>query len=217
MASMPQGPARTAAPEGPSILPAMRLAGAPSEVSGRCPSTHHAGNTASGSSPTTSTGEGSGDFVALAEVFRCHERSLRALAFRLLGDAAHVDDVLQDAYLRAHRGLHRFRGNAALSSWVYRIVQNTCLDELRRRRPTEELGDRPSLDSDPAEMAIRRVDVASALAALDAEQRAAVVVVGLGFEYGAASEILSIPVGTLASRLHRGRAALRSALREQAA
>lgn len=157
------------------------------------------------------------DFAALAEVFQSHERSLRALAFRFLADANDVDDVLQEAYVRAHRGLHRFDGGAALSSWVYRIVQTTCIDELRRRRPTEELGEHPCPASDPAECVARRVDLDAALGALGAGERAVLVLAGLGFDYETASEVLVLPKGTVASRIHRGRIALRRSLAEQAA
>ena len=157
------------------------------------------------------------DFLALAEGFRCHERPLRALAARMLGNANDVDDVLQDAYLRAHRGFARFRGDASLGSWLYRIVSTTCLDELRRRRTTEELPEVVSPASDPAEVAGSSADLAAALGTLNRDQRAALVLVdGLGYDYTAAGEALAVATGTIASRLNRGRGTLRAALREAA-
>ena len=159
----------------------------------------------------------SGDFVALAEAFRCHDRPLRALALRLMADVDQVDDILQDAYLRAHRGLGSFRGDAALGSWLYRIVYNTCLDELRRRRPTEEIPELASPAADPADVAVGRAALADALAAVNPEQQAVLVLVdGLGYDYATAGDVLLVARGTVASRLHRGRDTLRAGLGEAA-
>jgi RNA polymerase sigma-70 factor (ECF subfamily) len=151
----------------------------------------------------------------LAAVIREHDRSLRALAFRLLGDAEAMDDVLQEAYAKAYRGIARFRGESAAGTWLYRIVYNACIDELRRRRPAEQLPDDAEAQPDAADL---RLDLAAALATLSAEERAAVLLVDAdGFDYGTASRILDIPSGTLASRLHRARATLRAALASEGA
>ena len=74
------------------------------------------------------------DEGAFAELIERHDRSFRSLAFRLLADRDRMDDALQDAYVKAFRALPRFRGGSAPSTWLYRIVYNTCLDELRRGR-----------------------------------------------------------------------------------
>ena len=65
---------------------------------------------------------------------RHYDPGLRALAFRLLGSRERMDDALQEAYVRAYRALPRFRGDAKLATWLYRIVYNACLDELERAR-----------------------------------------------------------------------------------
>ena len=75
---------------------------------------------------------------AFTEVVRRHDDRLRGLAYKLLGgDRDRMDDVLQEAYIRAFRALGTFRRDAHLGSWLYRIVYNACIDELRRskRRP----------------------------------------------------------------------------------
>jgi RNA polymerase sigma-70 factor (ECF subfamily) len=151
-----------------------------------------------------------------AELIRRHDRSLRSLAFRLLADRDRMDDALQDAYVKAFRARGRFRGASAPQTWLYRIVYNTCLDELRRGRFRRHLPLDPALASaeqDPADAASGRAGLARALAALPADQRAAVLLVDAeGFDYRGAAEVLGVEVGTLASRLSRARAALRRAL-----
>ena len=80
-----------------------------------------------------------GDRHAFTEVLRRHDERLRGLAWKLLGGDPHrMDDALQDAYVRAYRALPRFRQDADLGSWLYRITYNACIDELRRaKRPPE--------------------------------------------------------------------------------
>lgn len=69
---------------------------------------------------------------SFAEMVRLHDEGLRRLAFRLLGDRDLMDDVLQDVYVKAYQALPRFRGDASLGSWLYRITYNACMDQLRR-------------------------------------------------------------------------------------
>ena len=157
-----------------------------------------------------------GDADRFAEIVAEHDRPLRALAFRLLGDREAMDDVLQEAYAKAFRALPRFRGEAATGTWLYRIVYNACLDQLRRERLLAELPletAAPASAPDPGEAAARREELAAALAALVPDQRAAVLLVDAeGFDYPAAARVLGVRVGTLASRLSRARASLRRAL-----
>jgi RNA polymerase sigma-70 factor (ECF subfamily) len=158
-----------------------------------------------------------GDWEAFTALIRQHDDGLRALAFRLLGDRERMDDALQEAYLRALRGLPRFRGDSAFGTWLYRIAYNACLDELKRSRrevvPLHEVPERLDARPGPLETASRRDELARALAALPPPDRAAVLLVDAqGFDYGTAAEILGVPEGTIASRLNRARAALRRAL-----
>ena len=150
-----------------------------------------------------------GDHHAFAELVRRHDRGLRALALRLLRSPERVDDALQDAYLKAFRRIGTFRHDATVATWLYRITYNTCLDELRRRPsaavPDAEL-DRPTVARGPAERAVARWEAADVLGRLTPEVQATVVVVHCyGYDYADASRILGVPVGTVASRLHRVR------------
>ena len=161
---------------------------------------------------------GEGDPDAFWSLVEPYERGLRALAYRLLGDRDLMDDALQEAYLKAFRALPSFRGDARVASWLYRIVYNACLDQLRRARlrrhdSLEAAAERSDTGPDHAEVATRRRDLAAALALLPPDMRAAVLLVDAeGMDYRETAEILGISRGTVASRLNRARAHLRSAL-----
>src|SRR3954452_18800338 len=117
------------------------------------------------------------DAEAFVELVQRHDLSHRRLAYRLLGDSGRMDDVLQEAYVRAFRALPRFRGDSSLETWLYRIVYNACIDDLRRRREHETVEEwddrRVATPSGPEE----RLDLAAALASLPPELRAVVLLV----------------------------------------
>jgi RNA polymerase sigma-70 factor (ECF subfamily) len=159
-----------------------------------------------------------GDPRAFAAVIRLYDQNLRALAYRVLGDRDDMDDALQEAYLDAFRALPRFRGDSELATWLYRIVYNACLDELKRKRnvvPLERIRDRPDPRPGIDEILPVRSRLAQALGELPPSDRAAVLLVdAYGFDYGSAAEILGVPEGTVGSRLNRARAILHAALDE---
>jgi RNA polymerase sigma-70 factor (ECF subfamily) len=163
-----------------------------------------------------------GDQDAFAEIVGHYDHRLRALAYRLLDDRDRMDDVLQEVYVKAFRALPRFRGEAALGTWLYRITYNACLDDLRRQPAVAPVGfddewAQTAADSTagPAEVAVRRGDLAAALDRLPPDQRAAVMLVdAYGLDYGDAAEVLGVRAGTIGSRLSRARAVLRAALEE---
>ncbi len=157
-----------------------------------------------------------GDDRAFAEIVDHYDHRLRGLAYRLLGDRDRMDDVLQEAYVKAFRSLPRFRGEAALGTWLYRVVYNACIDDLRARRETVALDEQvgvPDTRPDPADVAIGRRDLAAALDTLPPDHRAAVLLVdAYGLDYREAAEVLGVAAGTVGSRLSRARATLRAAL-----
>jgi RNA polymerase sigma-70 factor, ECF subfamily len=161
-----------------------------------------------------------GDEHAFTSLIKHYDPGLRALAYRLLGNVDRMEDALQEAYVRAFRGLPGFRGDSRLGTWLYRIVYNVCLDELERSRrlvqlPLEDTIDPPDPRPDVVEMVAHRSSLARALANLPPADRAAVLLVDAqGFDYRGAGEVLGVPAGTIASRLNRARAALRRALEE---
>ncbi|MGI8810588.1 MAG: RNA polymerase sigma factor [Acidimicrobiales bacterium] len=157
------------------------------------------------------------DCAPFVELLAAHDRQLRALALRILGDPGLVDDALQEAYLRAFRALPRFRGESSLATWLHRIVHNVCIDEHRRRRRRAEVpfdeGSHEGEPADAADLGVERSDLSAGLAGLPYEQRATIVLVdGYGLNYAAVADMLGVPVGTVGSRAFRARIVLRQAL-----
>lgn len=163
---------------------------------------------------------GRGDHQAFAQIVDQYDYRLRCLAYRLLGDRDRMDDVLQEAYVKAFRSLPRFKGESALGTWLYRIVYNACIDDLRSRKITVSLDeglDMADTRPDPADVAIGRRDLAAALDSLPPDQRAAVLLVdAYGLDYVEAADALGVASGTIGSRLTRARATLRSVLGPEA-
>lgn len=160
-----------------------------------------------------------GDHAAFRDLVQLYDPGLRSMAFRLLGDAGRMDDVLQEAYVKAYRSLAAFRGESSVRTWMYRITYNACVDDIRKRSRADDLPmdaavDRPATGPDPGDRAVLRSGLAAALATLAPDQRAAVLLVyAEGFDYAAAGKVLGVAEGTVASRVSRARAALRDALR----
>jgi RNA polymerase sigma-70 factor (ECF subfamily) len=158
-----------------------------------------------------------GDPDAFAELVRRHRDRLWAVALRTLGDREEAADAVQEALLSAFRRADTFRGDAAVTTWLHRIVVNACLDRIRRRtaRPTSPLGELdPPQRGDEAGAVEQRVDVARALAALPEQQRVALILVDMeGLPVADAAQILGVPIGTVKSRCARGRSALAPLLR----
>lgn len=172
-----------------------------------------------------------GDRAALDTLLRRHYDRIHLLCHRLVGSDSEADDAAQEALLAIVRGLPRFDGRAAFSTWAYRVTTNACLDELRRRRrrpvpglpddrspehsadgPRHETADEgaPPIDQQVTD----RMDVDAALASLPPEFRAPVVLRDLcQLDYAEIADVLGIPPGTVRSRIARGRAALVPRLR----
>jgi RNA polymerase sigma-70 factor (ECF subfamily) len=162
-----------------------------------------------------------GDPDAFGEIVRRHRDRMWAVALRTLGDPEEAADAVQDALVSAYRAAAGFRGDAAITTWLHRIVVNACLDRARRKSirrtvplPEQETDeDRTGRDlaisEDPTEDADLSMDVAAALATLPMDQRAALVLVDLqGYPVEEAGKILGVPTGTVKSRCARGRARL---------
>lgn len=163
-----------------------------------------------------------GDRTAFAELLRRHDARMRGLAYRLLLDRHAMEDALQEAYVKAYRALDRFAAGSDFGTWLYRITYNACIDELRRRRRTPvavEVAEEPVSSQPGPERIVTEGDtVRRALAELPVEQRLTVVLVdGEGFDHREAARVLGVAPGTVASRLHRARAALRRIIGEATA
>jgi RNA polymerase sigma-70 factor (ECF subfamily) len=155
------------------------------------------------------------------DIARDEGRFIYTVAYRLTGSASDADDLVQDVLLRVQRGLATYTpGN--LRGWLSRITTNAFLDSVRRakRRPTSALPDDvdrvlPASAAADVESASLRLpeDLQEALLALPADFRAAVVLSDVvGLSYQDVADALSVPVGTVRSRIHRGRSRLREVL-----
>lgn len=159
-----------------------------------------------------------GDHRAFTTLIRSCDEPMRRLAYRLLGSQAAMDDALQDAYVKAYRKLDTHDGSAAFSTWLYTIVYRTCLDHLRTRQRRREVDldlveHAVSGGADPATQTADADALATALADLPPDQTAVVLLVdGDGLTYADAATILDVREGTIASRLNRAHATLRTAL-----
>ena len=161
-----------------------------------------------------------GDDDAFAELVTRYKDLVYSMVFRLTHDRAQVDDLAQEVFLRVHRGLPYFRGESRLSTWIYRIVSNVCLQ--RRARPRREV----SLDGEPgsappepgaADAAFGQFELKDrlekAIAQLPEQERFLIAAHHLkGVQYEALAEMLGIPLGTVKTHLHRAKRRLRELL-----
>ena len=164
-----------------------------------------------------------GDTAAFATLVERHERRTFNLALRFLGRDDDDRDATHDAFLSALRKLSGFRGDAAFSTWMHRVTVNACYDMLRKRarapllRPvSDEEGFAPEPGApapDHADEVAGTTDVARALALVAVEYRAVLVLHDVqDVAVEDVARILDVPIGTVKSRLHRGRVALAKAL-----
>jgi RNA polymerase sigma-70 factor (ECF subfamily) len=159
-----------------------------------------------------------GDQDAFAQLFARHRDRLWAVALRTMGNPEDAADGLQDGLIAAYRRAGSFRGEAAVTTWLHRVVVNACLDRVRRRaaRPVSALPDRHEIADarDDHAATETRLDVRAALDTLPEHQRTALVLVDLhGMSIAEAAAVLEVAEGTVKSRCARGRAKLLPLLR----
>jgi RNA polymerase sigma-70 factor, ECF subfamily len=157
-------------------------------------------------------------------------QGLYSAAFRLTRNAADAEDLVQETFLRAYRGFHQFEPGTNLKAWLYRILTNTFINSYRKKQrepqtdsldETEdwylysrmaERGTEPSAETSVIE-SLPDEDVQEALSSLPEQFRIAVLLADVeGFSYKEIAEITEVPIGTVMSRLHRGRKALEKRL-----
>ena len=157
-----------------------------------------------------------GDRTALDQLLRRHNARIAAVCRRMTGNEADGADATQEALLAIVRGLHRFDGRSSFATWAYRVAVNASLDELRRRRRRpidsfDELDrhhDEPSVRS-PESAVVDRLALAEGVAALSEEYRVAVILRDIGdLDYNEIAEVLGVAIGTVKSRIARGRSIL---------
>ncbi|MFE3826189.1 RNA polymerase sigma factor [Streptomyces sp. NPDC059092] len=164
---------------------------------------------------------GEGDEEAFETLVRRHSPVMLQLATRLLGSRTEAEDAVQDAFVSAWRKLPEFRGESAFRTWMYRIVTNRCLNQLRARRPATDLDSvpepaAPEHRSSPARVAESHAAaraLAVAMAGLSPEQRACWVLRELhGMSYENIAETVGISLQAVRGRVFRARRYLTEAM-----
>jgi RNA polymerase sigma-70 factor (ECF subfamily) len=159
-----------------------------------------------------------GDRAAFAALVRRHESRVYNVCLRVLGDPEDARDAAQDAFVSALRKLGQFRGDAAFTTWLHRIAVNACYDMLRKRQrqPLLRMVNDDGLVSDAgpptpdhADEIAGTADAAAALTRVPEEFRIALVLADVqDMPYEQIADMLGVPIGTVKSRVHRGRVAL---------
>ncbi len=151
-----------------------------------------------------------GDNEAFGEIFRRHKDRMWAVALRTTRNPELASDGVQDGFINAFRRADSFRGDSQVSTWLYRIVVNACLDRTRRSRPTSNIADHDPVEPRDYHRSVEvRIDVRAALEHLPEAQRMALVLVDMqGLSVSEAAKVLDVAEGTIKSRCSRGRSAL---------
>lgn len=168
----------------------------------------------------------SGNVDAFGEIYECHSPGVYNLVYRMLGNREDAEDVKQEVFIRVHRALGSFKGDARFSTWLYRIAANVCLDHIRRRKPTvsseglkeESQWEAPDggASGDPQrqlDSKLTQEAVQAALQIMPPHYRILMVLRHIeGLSYEEISQVLGCPVTSLNVRLHRAREAFRKAV-----
>ena len=165
-----------------------------------------------------------GDKEAFSTLVKRHETRVYNVCLRILGNREDARDATQEAFLTALRKLSQFRGDAAFTTWLHRVAVNACYDALRKRKRQpmlhlatdddhqREVEPGPPVP-DPADALAAGIDVARALAQVPEDYRVALVLADVrDLPYEEIARVLNVPLGTVKSRVHRGRIALARAL-----
>jgi RNA polymerase sigma-70 factor (ECF subfamily) len=157
-----------------------------------------------------------GDDSAFGELVDRYKNLVYAIVCRMLPDRSLADDLAQDVFVKVHRGLPYFRGDARLSTWIYRIVSNVCLHaRAQGRRPFLDVSTRPEQGASDASFAglELRDRLEKAMEQLPENYRLLIAAHYLqGVQYEALAETLNIPVGTVKTHLYRAKKRLRELL-----
>jgi RNA polymerase sigma-70 factor (ECF subfamily) len=163
----------------------------------------------------------SGDDTAFSELVDRYKDLVYGLIYRMIHDRSAVDDLAQDVFLKVHRGLPYFRGEARLSTWIFRIVQNVCVQHRGRARTdmAPDSGRPAGRETGSADPAFAEIEIRDRLQAameqLPPNYRMLIAAHYLrGVQYEALAEALGIPLGTVKTHLHRAKRRLRELLEE---
>ncbi|HTP75714.1 MAG TPA: sigma-70 family RNA polymerase sigma factor [Rhizomicrobium sp.] len=157
---------------------------------------------------------GTRDVAAFSQLARLHQSRVRGLLLRLTrGNHAAADDLAQETFLEAWRGIANFRGESSFSTWLYRIAYSRFLMQARKRKPDEPLDDWHESAPSGESATQARIDLERAFARLSPPESAALTLCfALGLSNSEAAAAMDVPLGTLKSHVLRGREKIRSIL-----
>jgi len=171
-----------------------------------------------------------GDNNAFGEIVELYKDKVYQLCYRMLGNRAEAEDIAQDAFIRAYINIERFDVSKKFSTWLFRIATNLCIDRIRRKKPDYYL-DAEIAGSDgltmysqipdasrPPDVEVASVEIQDIIQkemlALPEKYRSVIILKYIEeLSLQEISEILDLPMGTVKTRLHRGREQLRKQLR----
>jgi RNA polymerase sigma-70 factor, ECF subfamily len=171
-----------------------------------------------------------GDQDAYAEVVEIYGEKVFQICYRMLGNRHEAEDIAQEAFLRAYVNIHSFNINLKFSSWLYRIATNLCIDRIRKKKPDyyldaevagtdgltmySQIASDTSLPEDDVESLELQETIQSEISKLPEKYRTVIVLKYIEeLSLNEISKILDLPLGTVKTRIHRGREALRNQLR----
>lgn len=169
-----------------------------------------------------------GDVSAFEDLISGYEKKVYNTVYRFFNNAEDAMDITQEIFIKVFTSLRGFRENSSFSTWLYRIAVNTCIDFLRKKKedmlPIKEemavggeirLGSSPQLPEEFVEKQELKQALMKAINTLPEEQRMCVILRDIqGFSYTEISDILTCSLGTIKSRLSRGRRALKEKLKD---
>ncbi|NLM44449.1 MAG: sigma-70 family RNA polymerase sigma factor [Clostridiales bacterium] len=174
-----------------------------------------------------------GDIDAFEELIYNYEKKAYNIAYRIMGNEEDAKDMAQEAFIKIYKSIGNFRGDSTFSTWLYRIVTNVCLDELRKRKknntvPLEmsiesekgtaivELSAEKETPEDIYEQVEKKQLIQSAISSLSEDYKTVIILRDVqGFSYEEIATMLNCSLGTIKSRINRARNLLKDKLRHQ--
>ena len=161
-----------------------------------------------------------GDEQAFAVLVNRYKGMIYSTAYKLLRDSGRAEDAAQETFIKAYAALPGFKGQSKFSSWLYRICYNTCISELRKRKPEVELDEAMAVSVDGPVEAFRTKDIQSVIqdevSKLPDDYRAAITMYHFnGLSYDEIAQMTHKPMGTIKAHIHRARSVLKTRLLER--
>jgi RNA polymerase sigma-70 factor, ECF subfamily len=171
-----------------------------------------------------------GDQNAFAEIVELYKDKVFQICYRMLGNRHESEDIAQEAFIRAYVNIHTFNQNRKFSTWLFRIATNLCIDRIRKKKPDYYLDAEVSgtdgltmysqvaadiqMPEDEVEELELQATIQEAISKLPEKYRSVIVLKYIEeLQLREISDILDLPLGTVKTRIHRGREALRKQLR----